>query len=126
MEHIEAPQGKEFLYFGYYISTEGEFVFKVGTTNDLNRRKAEHTKSYHNEKIASSPRLPKDKEFEYITYIPLSHANAERHEKRFIEWMIASELGEYIRNDRFILRTVPDALYYTIRNEYTIPLKDLI
>ena len=32
---------KEFLYVGHYIDTDGNYILKIGTTNDLRRRAAE-------------------------------------------------------------------------------------
>ena len=34
-------KNKEFLYVGHYIDTNGNFILKVGTTNDLKRRQTE-------------------------------------------------------------------------------------
>ena len=53
---------KEFLYVGYYFDENGEFILKIGTTNDLERRKAEHTRNYRK---SPEHRLPKDAVFNY-------------------------------------------------------------
>ena len=37
---------KEYLYVGYYIDTQGRYILKIGTTNDLKRRQAEHNRNY--------------------------------------------------------------------------------
>jgi predicted GIY-YIG superfamily endonuclease len=37
---------KEFLYVGHYIDTEGNYILKIGTTNNLKRRAQEHTTNY--------------------------------------------------------------------------------
>ena len=37
---------KEFLYVGHYVDTEGKYILKIGTTNDLARRAQEHTRNY--------------------------------------------------------------------------------
>lgn len=37
---------KEFLYVGHYIDVLGNYILKVGTTNDLARRQKEHTRNY--------------------------------------------------------------------------------
>ena len=34
---------KEFLYVGHYIDIDGNYILKIGTTNDLKRRQTEHT-----------------------------------------------------------------------------------
>ena len=37
---------KEFLYVGHYIDINGDYILKIGTTNDLDRRRKEHTRNY--------------------------------------------------------------------------------
>ena len=32
---------KEFLYVGHYTDTDGFYIVKIGTTNDLDRRRKE-------------------------------------------------------------------------------------
>ena len=63
---------KEFLYVGYYFDENGEFILKIGTTNDLERRKAEHTRNYRK---SPEHRLPKDAVFNYLWALPLSKYN---------------------------------------------------
>ena len=41
---------KEFLYVGHYIDTDGNYILKIGTTNDLRRRATEHTRHYRKAK----------------------------------------------------------------------------
>ena len=43
---------KEYLYVGHYIDDEGNYILKVGTTNDLERRRKEHTHA-----IITRPRI---------------------------------------------------------------------
>lgn len=119
MEHISPKNGKEFLYFGGYIDTDGNPIFKIGTTNDLNRRKDEHNKAY-----AKTPNHPRKTEFIYFTYIELSHCNTLRYESKFKNDMILSKVGEYVENDRFVMTNfdLNMPLYFTIRNEYEINL----
>ena len=110
---------KEYLYVGYYISTSGEFVLKVGTTNDLDRRRMEHNRSYK-----KSPHHPmkENTTFEYLWFKKLSKYNTLRYEdKTKAEWR-AQNIGEYIRNDRFILFAIPQFVPLTIRKTYNIPL----
>lgn len=123
MQHIDAKDGKEFLYFGGYIDTDGNAIFKIGTTNDLNRRKEEHDRAY-----AKTPNHPRKTEFVYLTYIQLSKLNTLRYENLFKEQMILSKIGEYVENDRFVMTDyeLKQPLLFTIRNEYTINLSKLL
>lgn len=122
MEHISAKENKEFLYFGGYIDIDGNIIFKIGTTNDLNRRKSEHDKAY-----LKTPNHPRKTEFEYITYIQLSHLNTLRYEDKFKEQMRLAEIGEYVENDRFVMSAeeLKTPLIFTIRNDYVINLSQL-
>ena len=36
---------KEYLYVGHYIDKDGNYILKVGTTNDLERRRKEHNRN---------------------------------------------------------------------------------
>ena len=123
MQHIDPKDGKEFLYFGGYIDTDGNAIFKIGTTNDLNRRKEEHDRAY-----TKTPNHPRKTEFVYLTYIQLSKLNTLRYENLFKEQMILSKIGEYVENDRFVMTDyeLKQPLLFTIRNEYTINLSKLL
>lgn len=110
---------KEFLYVGHYIDTDGNYVLKIGTTNDLERRRKEHTRNY---KRSPNSTMPTDSEFLYDWFIKLSKYNTLRYEdsnKR--EWKSLG-LGEYIRNDRFVFAEKPVSAIVTIRKEYEIIL----
>lgn len=122
MEYLNPRENKEFLYFGGYIDTEGKIIFKIGTTNDLNRRKEEHNRAY-----AKTPNHPRKTEFEYITYIELSKLNTLRYEEKFKEQMKIAEIGEYVENDRFVIpkNELNMPLIFTIRNDYVINLSQL-
>lgn len=123
VQHIDPKDGKEFLYFGGYIDTDGNAIFKIGTTNDLNRRKEEHDRAY-----AKTPNHPRKTEFVYLTYIQLSKLNTLRYEEKFKEQMRLANVGEYVENDRFVMSDyeLKQPLLFTIRNEYTINLLKLL
>lgn len=108
---------KEYFYVGHYTATSGEYVLKVGTTNDLNRRIKEHNKSY-----ASTPHYPRATDFEYDFYIPLSKYNTLRTEDKIKARFIEENFGEYVRNDRFVFEEKPTQIEITIRKTYTIEL----
>lgn len=110
---------KEFLYVGFYTSTTGEYVLKIGTTNDLERRRSEHNRNY---KRAVTHTMPKDGKFEYLWSRPLSRYNTLRYEdKNRARWKELG-IGKFIRNDRFILQEIPANIDVVIRKTYTIPL----
>ena len=110
---------KEFLYVGHYIDTEGNYVLKIGTTNDLDRRGKEHTRNYRR---AKEHRLPPNAEFIYDWHIKLSKYNTIRYEDRNREKWKGEGIGNFIRNDRFICPNKPPAVVVTIRKEYRVVL----
>lgn len=110
---------KEFLYVGHYIDTEGRYILKIGTTNNLERRKKEHTNGYKQKKEYT---MPADAEFTYDWYLPLSKYNTLRYEDKNREALAEAEVGEFVRNDRFCCDTKPDEIEITIKKTYTIKL----
>ena len=110
---------KEFLYVGYYIDTNGNFVLKIGTTNNLARRRREHNTNYR-----KSPNytMPKENSFEYLWSHKLSKYNTLRYEDRNRELWQEMEIGEFVRNDRFVLCNVPKFVPVKIRKTYQIAL----
>lgn len=110
---------KEFLYIGYYIDTNNNFILKIGTTNDLKRRATEHTRNY---KRATNYTMPKNSNFEYIWTLPLSKYNTIRYEDRNRELWQKMEIGTFIRNDRFVCHSIPNEVVVKIRKEYIVKL----
>lgn len=110
---------KEFLYVGFYRDIEGHLILKIGTTNDLDRRRKEHTRNY---KKSPNCRMPSNGSFEYLWYCPLSKYNTLRYEdKNKILWQ-ESGIGEFVRNDRFLCEAEPEFVQIVVRKTYTIPL----
>lgn len=110
---------KEYLYVGHYVDTEGRYILKIGTTNDLDRRKYEHTRNYHRAKLY---KMPKDQEFQYDAAIKLSKYNTLRYEDRTCKAWQEKNIGEFVRNDRFCCGSKPEFVQITIRKTYTIAL----
>jgi hypothetical protein len=110
---------KEFLYVGYYVDIDGNYILKIGTTNNLERRQTEHTRNYRKGKTYT---LPKDEQFKYIWWKPLSKYNTIRYEDRTRERWQNAEIGHFIRNDRFMLDSIPEFVEITIRKTYKIAL----
>lgn len=110
---------KEFLYIGHYLDTKGNYILKIGTTNDLKRRQKEHTATYHK---AKEYRMPKDCEFVYDWHIKLSKYNTLRYEDRNRKKWIDENIGAFVRNDRFVCGNKPTEVIVTIRKEYRVAL----
>ena len=111
---------KEFLYVGHYIDTEGNHILKIGTTNNLERRRKEHTRNYRR---SSNYKLPLGAEFEYDWTLPLSKYNTLRYEdKNRTRWQ-EMEIGDFVRNDRFNCGdSFPSTIEVKIKKTYVIPL----
>lgn len=112
-------QFKEFLYVGHYIDKDGNFILKVGTTNNLDRRRKEHNRNY---KKSPSYTMPPGGEFVYDFSLPLSKYNTLRYEDKTRQRWQNEGVGEFIRNDRFYCKKKPKTVKVTIRKTYEIPL----
>ena len=110
---------KEFLYVGHYVDMNGDYILKIGTTNDLDRRQKEHTRNY---KRSPNYTMPEDGKFEYDWSRPLSKYNTLRYEDRNREKWQKEEVGDFVRNDRFHCPKKPDFVQVTIRKTYQIAL----
>lgn len=110
---------KEYLYVGHYIDEDGNYILKIGTTNDLERRRKEHNRKY-----LSTPHHPRavDEEFEYDWHTKLSKYNTLRYEDENKQLWKNENVGEYIRNDRFICAEKPENVIVKIRKVYEIYL----
>ena len=110
---------KEFLYVGFYIDTNGKYILKIGTTNDLDRRRSEHNRNY---KRAPEHTMPPNGSFNYLWSHKLSKYNTLRYEDRNRQAWQEANIGEFVRNDRFVLFTVPPTVEVKIRKSYSIAL----
>lgn len=110
---------KEFLYVGHYVDINGNYMLKIGTTNDLCRRQTEHTRNYRRAKVHT---MPADSQFAYDWYLPLSKYNTLRYEDKNRQSWIDQEVGEFVRNDRFCCAEKPRSVCIKIRKEYEVML----
>lgn len=110
---------KEFLYVGHYVDMLGNYILKIGTTNDLDRRRAEHTRNY---KKSPNYTMPPNGVFEYDFTLRLSWLNTLRYEKSNRQTWIDENIGEFVRNDRFFCENKPDFVKITIRKTYIVQL----
>lgn len=108
-------RAKEYLYVGCYTDINNNKIVKIGTTNDLNRRQAEHTRSY---KRAKQYTMPSDAQFEMLGCIPLSKYNTLRYEDKNRKAWQEQGIGQFIRNDRFLVDEGVTEVTVTIRKEY--------
>jgi hypothetical protein len=115
----EKVMEKEFLYVGHYVDTEGKYILKIGTTNDLARRAQEHTRNYRRAKTHTMPPTAK---FEYDWVRPLSKYNTTRYEDSNRKAWQDLGLWQFIRNDRFYCPQKPDTVKITIKKTYEITL----
>lgn len=110
---------KEFLYIGHYIDLCGNYVLKIGTTNDLKRRQAEHNRNYRRAKTNT---MPKEESFVYDFSLRLSKYNTLRYEDSNRKKWQDENIGEFIRNDRFVCAVKPTKVSLKIRKEYEVIL----
>ena len=108
---------KEWIYVGYYTDIEGNFVLKIGTTNDLCRRQSEHTRNYRK---AAKHRMPQDEQFKMIWYRPLSKYNTVRYEDINKAYWQDIGFGEFVRNDRFVFAERPAHAIVRIKKEWVV------
>ena len=111
---------KEFLYVGHYTDTDGNYILKIGTTNDLKRRAQEHTRNYRK---SLEHTMPPNGQFQYDWSLPLSKYNTLRYEDNNREAWKSAGVGEFIRNDIFVCgQAKPASVQVTIRKTYTVML----
>ena len=110
---------KEFLYVGHYYDINNNYILKIGTTNDLKRRKTEHNYNYRRAKTNT---MPRENEFEYDWTLPLSKYNTLRYEDKNRKRWQELAVGVFIRNDRFVCAEKPLEVEVSIRKTYKISL----
>lgn len=110
---------KEFLYVGHYYDINNNYILKIGTTNDLKRRRTEHNYNYRKAKTNT---MPRENEFEYDWTLPLSKYNTLRYEDKNRKKWQELAVGVFIRNDRFVCAEKPLEVEVSIRKTYKISL----
>lgn len=90
-ENVSQKKNKYYIYF-VRIGEPCERLFKIGTTNDLDRRMKEH-KRYYKKDIKVLGVIPVTSEY---TTLRVEKQTKEKWRTEFPEW-------EYRRNDRFII-----------------------
>lgn len=111
---------KEYIYIGHYTDTDGNYILKIGTTNDLKRRIKEHTRNYRRARVHT---MPTNESFVIDWQLPLSKYNTLRYEDKTRHKWQEQKIGEFVRNDRFNCgKKKPKRVQVTIRKTYTIEL----
>lgn len=110
---------KEWIYVGHYYDTEGNYVLKIGTTNDLCRRQSEHTRNYRK---APKHTLPPNEQFKMDWYRPLSKYNTIRYEDKNRDFWRSIGFGDFVRNDRFVFTEKPDYAVVHIKKDWVVAL----
>ena len=111
---------KEFFYIGHYIDKDDNYILKIGTTDDLERRRKEHCRNY--KKSAHNP-MKNNCEFHMDWFILLSKYNTLRIEDRTREKLKQISIGQFVANDRFNCgKQPPSVIEVTVRNTYRIYL----
>ena len=101
---------KEYIYF-IRIGEPAQRLFKIGTTNNIDRRMKEHKRSYK-------------EDIEILGIIPLtSRFTTLRVEERTIEKWKTFDGWIYKRNDRFIIPEDVQQITITVRKDYVFNIK---
>lgn len=100
------------LYVGHYIDRNGNYILKLGITNNLERRKKEHTKNYHK---ATTHTMKEKEEFilNWYKIIPDKYQALECEDINREKWK-EMKIGKHLRNDRFICEKKPRKVEITI------------
>ena len=113
-------RGSNYVYVGHYTDIDGNYILKVGTTNNIRRRTCEHTAAYKEKK---KYQMPKDGQFVMDWYRPVSYKNSIKTEDRTRQAWKNEGIGQFIPKDRFNCGAKPPRqVKVKIRKEWTIDL----
>ena len=113
-------RGSNYVYVGHYTDIDGNYILKVGTTNNIKRRTCEHTAAYKEKK---KYQMPKDGQFVIDWYRPVSYKNSIKTEDRTRQAWKNEGIGKFIPKDRFNCgATPPRQVKVKIRKEWIVDL----
>ena len=113
-------RGSNYVYVGHYTDIDGNYILKVGTTNNIRRRTCEHTAAYKGKK---KYQMPKDGQFVMDWYRPVSYKNSIKTEDRTRQAWKNEGIGKFIPKDRFNCgATPPRQVKVKIRKEWIVDL----
>lgn len=106
---LKENANKQYIYF-IRIGEPADRLFKIGTTNDINRRMGEHRRTYKTD-------------VEILGVIPVTskYTTLRVEENMISEWK-QNEGWIYKRNDRFIIPEDVTSVKIKVRKEYEISL----
>lgn len=106
---LKENANKQYIYF-IRIGEPADRLFKIGTTNDINRRMGEHRRTYKTD-------------VEVLGVIPVTskYTTLRVEENMISEWK-QNEGWIYKRNDRFIIPETVTSVKIKVRKEYEISL----
>ena len=105
-----AKRNKHYIYF-VRIGEPSARLFKIGTTNNMDRRMKEH-KRYYKQDIEVLGVIPVTSEYTTL--------RVERDTKA--KWIEETD-WEYMRNDRFIIPEEVEEITIKVRKEYKIKIR---
>ena len=113
-------RGSNYVYVGHYTDIDGNYILKVGTTNNIRRRTCEHTAAYKEKK---KYQMPKDGHFVMDWYRPVSYKNSINTENRTRQAWKNEGIGQFIPKDRFNCGAKPPRqVKVKIRKEWIVDL----
>ena len=113
-------RGSNYVYVGHYTDIDGNYILKVGTTNNIKRRTCEHTATYKEKK---KYKMPKDGQFVMDWYKPVSYKNSIKTEDRTRQAWKNEGIGQFIPKDRFNCGAKPPRqVKVKIRKEWIVDL----
>ena len=113
-------RGSNYVYVGHYTDIDGNYILKVGTTNNIRRRTCEHTAAYKEKK---KYQMPKDGQFVMDWYRPVSYKNSIKTEDRTRQAWKNEGIGQFIPKDRFNCgANPPRQVKVKIRKEWIVDL----
>ena len=113
-------RGSNYVYVGHYTDIDGNYILKVGTTNNIRRRTGEHIAAYKEKK---KYQMPKDGQFVMDWYRPVSYKNSIKTEDRTRQAWKNEGIGQFIPKDRFNCgATPPRQVKVKIRKEWIVDL----
>ena len=110
-------RGSNYVYVGHYTDIDGNYILKVGTTNNIRRRTCEHTAAYKEKK---KYQMPKDGQFVMDWYRPVSYKNSIKTEDKTRQAWKNEGIGHFIPKDRLNCGAPPPRQdKVNIRKEWT-------
>ena len=113
-------RGSDYVYVRHHTDIDGNYIRKVGTSNNSRRRTWEQTAAYKGKKKCQ---MRKDGQFVMDWYRPVSYKNSIKTEDRTRQAWKNEGIGQFIPKDRFNCgATPPRQVKVKIRKEWIVDL----